>query len=62
MGRAGGMEYPGIVFVGRGGWGVIDHEFGHNWFPMVVGSNERLYGWMDEGFNTSSTHYQQLTR
>jgi hypothetical protein len=52
VGRAGGMEYPGIVFVGQGGWGVIDHEFGHNWFPMVVGSNERLYGWMDEGFNT----------
>lgn len=52
-GKAGGMEYPGIIFCGlRGGWGVIDHEFGHNWFPMVVGSNERLYGWMDEGFNT----------
>jgi hypothetical protein len=52
VGKAGGMEYPGMVFVGQGGWGVIDHEFGHNWFPMVVGSNERLYGWMDEGFNT----------
>ncbi|MEO6522989.1 MAG: M1 family metallopeptidase [Mucilaginibacter sp.] len=52
-GKAGGMEYPGIVFCSlAGGWGVIDHEFGHNWFPMVVGSNERLYGWMDEGFNT----------
>ena len=33
-------------------WGVNDHEFGHTWFPMIVGSNERLYGWMDEGFNT----------
>ena len=32
--------------------GVTDHEFGHNWFPMIVGSNERLYGWMDEGFNS----------
>jgi hypothetical protein len=52
IGVAGGMEYPGIVFVGSGGWSVIDHEFGHNWFPMVVGSNERLYGFMDEGFNT----------
>jgi hypothetical protein len=52
-GKAGGMEYPGLVFCSlTGGWGVIDHEFGHNWFPMVVGSNERLYGWMDEGFNT----------
>lgn len=53
----GGMEYPGIVFCGwtakgAGAWGVIDHEFGHTWFPMIVGSNERKYGWMDEGFNT----------
>lgn len=56
-GIVGGMEYPGIVFCGykakKGNlWGVNDHEFGHTWFPMIVGSNERLYGWMDEGFNT----------
>ncbi|GAA4332120.1 M1 family metallopeptidase [Mucilaginibacter gynuensis] len=56
-GIVGGMEYPGIVFCGykakKGSlWGVNDHEFGHTWFPMIVGSNERLYGWMDEGFNT----------
>jgi aminopeptidase N len=56
-GRVGGMEYPGIVFCGSGGkrgglWGVTSHEFGHNWFPMIVGSNERKYPWMDEGFNT----------
>ncbi|SDM85918.1 hypothetical protein SAMN05421813_12612 [Daejeonella rubra] len=54
---AGGMEYPGIVFCGAraksaGLWGVTDHEFGHTWFPMIVGSNERLFAWMDEGFNT----------
>lgn len=53
----GGMEYPGIVFCGwkakkGNAWGVIDHEFGHIWFPMIVGSNERKFGWMDEGFNT----------
>jgi hypothetical protein len=52
-----GMEYPGIVFCGSGAsgsslWGVTDHEFGHTWFPMIVGSNERKYAWMDEGFNT----------
>lgn len=52
-----GMEYPAIVFCnsrsrGAGLWGVTDHEFGHTWFPMIVGSNERKYGWMDEGFNT----------
>ncbi len=56
-GVVGGMEYPGIVFCGHsdsGGdlWGVTDHEFGHTWFPMIVGSNERKYAWMDEGFNT----------
>ena len=56
-GIVGGMEYPGIVFCGysdSGGdlWGVTDHEFGHTWFPMIVGSNERKYAWMDEGFNT----------
>jgi hypothetical protein len=52
-----GMEYPGIVFCSSKSrkddlWGVTDHEFGHNWFPMIVGSNERKYAWMDEGFNT----------
>ena len=56
-GVVGGMEYPGIVFCSAessGGdlWGVTDHEFGHTWFPMIVGSNERKYAWMDEGFNT----------
>jgi hypothetical protein len=56
-GIVGGMEYPGIVFcsysaAGAGLWGVTDHEFGHTWFPMIVGSNERKYAWMDEGFNT----------
>ena len=58
----GGMEYPGLNFchyqsTGAGLWGVTDHEFGHNWFPMIVGSNERRYAWMDEGFNTFINHY-----
>ena len=56
-GNEGGMEYPGIVFCEYTSktaalWGVTDHEFGHGWFPMIVGSNERLFAWMDEGFNT----------
>ena len=51
-----GMEYPGIVFcsakdTGNNYWKVVKHELGHTWFPMVVGSNERKYAWMDEGFN-----------
>ena len=56
-GIVGGMEYPGIVFCSsrstKGSlWNVTSHEFGHNWYPMIVGSNERKYPWMDEGFNT----------
>ena len=51
-----GMEYPGIVFSdwkdkNSSLWNVTDHEFAHTWFPMIVGSNERLHAWMDEGFN-----------
>ena len=56
-GEASGMEYPGIVFDGWTDKGselywVTAHEIGHNWFPMIVGSDERRYAWMDEGFNT----------
>lgn len=52
-----GMEYPGIAFCnwkekGAMLWDVTDHEFGHTWFPMIVGTNERLHGWMDEGMDT----------
>lgn len=52
-----GMEYPMITFDPAGPsreelhW-VVAHEIGHQWVPMVVGSNERLHPWMDEGFNT----------
>lgn len=63
--QVGGMEYPGLNFCdwtdeGASLWGVTDHEFGHNWFPMIVGSNERRYAWMDEGFNTFINHYSTL--
>lgn len=56
-GPVGGMEYPMFVMVhyapeAQGAFGTIDHEHGHEWFPMIVGSNERRYAWMDEGFNT----------
>ncbi len=52
-----GMEYPGIVFDGIEDKGktlfwITAHEIGHDWFPMIVGSNERRNAWMDEGFNT----------
>jgi hypothetical protein len=52
-----GMEYPGVVFDGIKDSGsflfwVTAHEIGHDWFPMIVGSNERRHAFMDEGFNT----------
>lgn len=60
-----GMEYPSVSFCkfdrsGESLWGVTDHEFGHNWFPMIVGSNERLHGWLDEGLNMFMNHYSTL--
>lgn len=61
-----GMEYPMICFNGPrpesdgtyseatkyGLISVIIHEVGHNWFPMIVNSDERQWSWMDEGLNT----------
>jgi aminopeptidase N len=56
------MEYPMIVFCHNRTeapalFRVTDHEIGHTWFPMLVGNNERLYAWMDEGFNTFMNYY-----
>ncbi|MBO9572350.1 MAG: M1 family metallopeptidase, partial [Chitinophagaceae bacterium] len=53
-GMINGMEYPGIVFCNKemGAedlFSLVAHEFGHNWFPIIVGSNEKKYAWMDEG-------------
>jgi hypothetical protein len=52
-----GMEYPMLVMEAHSDdkydlYNVVTHEIGHNWFPMIVGSNERVYMWQDEGFNT----------
>ncbi|MEJ2204699.1 MAG: M1 family metallopeptidase [Gemmatimonadota bacterium] len=43
-----GMEYPMLVMSALG---AEDHEIGHEWWPMMVGTNETWYGFMDEGFN-----------
>jgi Peptidase family M1 domain len=56
-GPVSGMEYPMMAMEAKGDDGpdlynVITHEIGHMWFPMMVGSDERRYAWMDEGFNT----------
>ncbi|MEO7463030.1 MAG: M1 family metallopeptidase, partial [Ferruginibacter sp.] len=55
-GITGGMEYPGMIFNSYKEtrarlWFLVSHEIGHNWYPMIVGSNERKYMWQDEGFN-----------
>jgi len=56
QGPVGGMEYPMMTFDDADSqkelYYTIAHEQGHEWYPMIVGSNERLYPWMDEGFNT----------
>lgn len=59
-GLVGGMEYPMIVFVRNFDTEerthrVIAHEVGHEWFPMMVGSDESSWAWMDEGVNTFIT-------
>ncbi|HWA57505.1 MAG TPA: M1 family metallopeptidase [Gemmatimonadales bacterium] len=56
-GPVSGMEYPMVAMEARdnskeGLYSVVTHEIGHMWYPMIVGSDERRYAWMDEGFNT----------
>jgi hypothetical protein len=69
-----GMEYPMIAFCGArprpdGTYdksleyalaGVTIHEVGHNWFPMIVASDERRWTWMDEGINSFLEYYASL--
>jgi hypothetical protein len=57
QGGDGGMEYPmATLITGKRNFGslvgVIVHEVMHTWFQMLMGSNESLYAWMDEGFTT----------
>jgi Peptidase family M1 domain len=56
-GPVSGMEYPMVAMEARGDsrpdlYNVLTHEIGHMWYPMIVGSDERRYAWMDEGLNT----------
>jgi hypothetical protein len=56
-GPVSGMDYPMLVMEARGKdrpdlFEVVAHDIGHNWYPMIVGSDERRYAWMDEGFDT----------
>jgi len=47
-GPSSGMEYPMVI---NSNQGAADHEAAHQWWPMMVGTNETWYGWMDEGFD-----------
>ncbi|MBK9411722.1 MAG: M1 family metallopeptidase [Gemmatimonadetes bacterium] len=72
-GSVGGMEYPMIAFCGArprpdGTYdeslpyrliSVTIHEVGHNWFPMILASDERRWGWMDEGMNSFVQYYAE---
>ncbi|HEV7990890.1 MAG TPA: M1 family metallopeptidase, partial [Gemmatimonadaceae bacterium] len=62
-----GMEYPMLVMEAKSDdkydlYNVVTHEIGHNWFPMLVGSNERVYMWQDEGFNTFINTFSEAKR
>ncbi len=72
-GSVGGMEYPMIAFCGARPrpdgtfdpslkWRLISvtiHEVGHNWFPMILATDERRWGWMDEGMNSFIQYYAE---
>ena len=62
-----GMEYPMLAMENRSAdkydlYNVVTHEIGHDWFPMIVGSNERVYMWQDEGFNTFINTFSEARR
>ncbi len=62
-----GMEYPMLAMETKSRdkpdlYNVVTHEIGHNWFPMIVGSNERTHFWQDEGFNTFVNTFSEARR
>jgi peptidase M1-like protein len=62
-----GMEYPMVAMENKSKdkydlYNVVTHEIGHMWFPMIVGSNERMHMWQDEGFNTFINTFSEARR
>src|SRR5512146_55271 len=62
-----GMEYPMLAMETRSSdkydlYNVVTHEIGHMWYPMIVGSNERMHMWQDEGFNTFINTFSEARR
>ncbi len=52
QGGDGGMEYPMATLLKGAGPDLIIHEWMHSWYQMMMGTNEALYAWMDEGFTS----------
>jgi Peptidase family M1 domain len=63
QGGDGGMEYPMATLLSGPGLGTVFHEWMHTWYQMLMGTNESLYAWMDEGFTEFASdlvdHYYQ---
>jgi Peptidase family M1 domain len=57
QGGDGGMEYPMATLLVGNGLGTVFHEWMHSWYQMMLGTNESMYGWMDEGFTEFATNY-----
>lgn len=55
QGGDGGMEYPMATLLKDGGAGTVIHEWMHSWYQMMLGTNESLHAWMDEGFTSWAT-------
>jgi len=51
-GGDGGMEYAMATLISSASIGTAFHEWMHNWYQMILGTNESLYAWMDEGFTS----------
>jgi hypothetical protein len=51
-GGDGGMEYPMATLLSGPSLGTVFHEWMHTWYQMILGTNESMYAWMDEGFTS----------
>ncbi|MDR3714919.1 MAG: M1 family metallopeptidase [Puia sp.] len=67
-GGDGGMEYPMSTLISGPGLGTAFHEWMHSWYQMMLGTNESLYAWMDEGFTSYAAslvqryYYEEMAR
>src|SRR5450432_2492356 len=67
-GGDGGMEYPMATLLAGPGLGGVFHEWMHSWYQGMLGTNESMYAWMDEGFTSYATdlvenyYYETIVR